>query len=292
MLKQLVYFFLLAIAVSGIFFYSCSQEQSTSANKAWIYDKIADSLLVERLARGAADLLKINISDSASYFYKRAYLDAVHASKLNKADTTGQWAPAGSYQSPISNISDTSKYVEYSDSLYQWYQRAYIDALLNLKLNITDTSAFTSDALVLALLAYRIAYSDTSTSIAMQWELDGKQNKGTDTLSYSWGIMDTVTTGDLPGWKVPTDITIIEVAGYTDANTTTFNLEERAEATPNTAGTDVMTSDMAADVNQQEAVAIDFANAAIAKDSWLVPTISATGDVAIFSITVRYVKVY
>lgn len=113
-----------------------------------------------------------------------------------------------------------------------------------------------------------------------------------DTLSYSWGIMDTVTTGDLPGWKVPTDITILEVSGYTDANTTTFNIEERAEATPNTAGTDVMTSDMAADVNQQEAVAVDFTNATIAKDSWLVPTISATGDVALFSVTIRYVKVY
>lgn len=114
-----------------------------------------------------------------------------------------------------------------------------------------------------------------------------------DTLSYSWGIMDTVTTGDLPGWKVPTDITIIEVSGYTDANTVTFNIEERTEATPNTAAaTDVMDTDLAADVNQEEASGVDLDNVAIAKDSWLVPTISATGDVAIFGITIRYVKVY
>lgn len=109
-----------------------------------------------------------------------------------------------------------------------------------------------------------------------------------DTLSYTWGIMDTVTTGALPGWKVPNNITITEISAYTDANTTTFNLEERAETTPNTAGTDVMGSDLVADNDQQETGT--FSNAAIDRNDWLVPTVSATGDVAIFSITVRYVK--
>lgn len=109
-----------------------------------------------------------------------------------------------------------------------------------------------------------------------------------DTLTFSWGIMDTVTTGDLPGWKVPYNITLLELSSFTDANTTTFNLEERAETTPNTAGTDVLASDQVADNDQQEATS--FSNAAIAKDTWLVPSISATGDVALLSITVRYVK--
>lgn len=109
-----------------------------------------------------------------------------------------------------------------------------------------------------------------------------------DTLSFTWGVMDTTTVGTLPGWKVPFNITIIELSAYTDANTCTFNIEERAETTPNTAGTDVMASDLVADNDQQEQTS--FSNATIDINDWLVPTISATGDVSIFSITVRYVK--
>lgn len=109
-----------------------------------------------------------------------------------------------------------------------------------------------------------------------------------DTLSVSWGVMDTTYAGALSGWKVPNDITITEISAYTDANTCTFNIEERGETTPNTAGTDVMSSDLVADTDQQETSS--FTNAGIAKNAWLVPTISATGDVSIFSITVRYIK--
>lgn len=110
-----------------------------------------------------------------------------------------------------------------------------------------------------------------------------------DTLSKSWGVMDTVLTGDLPGWKVDNNITVTEVAAYTNTGTVTFNLEERGEATPNTAGTDVMTSDLVADNDQQETGT--FSNAALDRDDWLVPTItSISGDPTIFTITVRYVK--
>lgn len=109
-----------------------------------------------------------------------------------------------------------------------------------------------------------------------------------DTLSISWGVLDTTYTGSLSGWKVPNDITITEISAYTDANTVTFNIEERAETTPNTAGTDVIGSDLVADTNQEETST--FTNATIAKNSWLVPTISATGDVSIFTISVRYIK--
>lgn len=109
-----------------------------------------------------------------------------------------------------------------------------------------------------------------------------------DTLAIGWGIMDTVTVTDLPGWKVPYDVTIIEISSFTDSNTVTFNLEERAETTPNTAGTDVLSADQVADNDQQEATS--FSNAGLAKDTWLVPSVSATGDASLFSITVRYVK--
>jgi len=109
-----------------------------------------------------------------------------------------------------------------------------------------------------------------------------------DTLTWNWGIMDTVVTGDLPGWKVPFAITIVKVSTYTDANTTTFNLEERAAATPNTAGTDMFGTDMVAVNTSLDSTS--FTNAGFAKDTWMVPNISATGDVAIWSVTVRYIK--
>src|SRR3972149_2557445 len=48
---------------------------------------INDSLILERAARSAADLLKISIADSAIYFYKRAYIDAVANGKLSIADS-------------------------------------------------------------------------------------------------------------------------------------------------------------------------------------------------------------
>ncbi len=128
-------------------------------------------------------------------------------------------------------------------------------------------------------------YVDNVTS-AIQTQLNAKG--ALDTLTYNWGVMDTVLTGALPGWKVPFAITIIEIASYTDANTTTFNIEERAEATPNTAGTDALAADQVGDTNQQEATS--FSNAGFAANTWMTPVISATGDVAIFSISVRYIK--
>lgn len=110
-----------------------------------------------------------------------------------------------------------------------------------------------------------------------------------DTLSKSWGVMDTVTTGDYVGWKVENNITITEVAAYTNTGTVTFNFEERGETTPNTAGTDVMTSDLVADTDQQETGT--FSNAGIARDAWLILNVtSITGDPTIFGVTIRYVK--
>jgi hypothetical protein len=109
-----------------------------------------------------------------------------------------------------------------------------------------------------------------------------------DTLVFNWGVMDTVITGDLVGYKVPYDITITKVSAYTDANTTTFNIEERASATPNTAGTDLFDADMVAVSTSLDSTS--FTNAGFAKDTWICPTISATGDVSRFAVTVRYIK--
>ncbi len=146
------------------------------------------------------------------------------------------------------NAINTKFSIADSNGVNGWYKRAYLDALIATH---THTDFF-------------------------------------DTLSISWGVLDTTYAGSLSGWKVPNDITITEISAYTDANTVTFNLEERAETTPNTAGTDVIGSDLVADTNQEETST--FTNATIAKNSWLVPTISATGDVSIFTISVRYIK--
>jgi len=101
--------------------------------------------------------------------------------------------------------------------------------------------------------------------------------------------MDTVTTGDYVGRKIENNITITEVSAYTNTGTVTFNIEERGETTPNTAGTDVMTSDLVADDNQQETTT--FSNSGIARDSWLILNVtSKTGDPTIFGVTIRYVK--
>jgi len=109
-----------------------------------------------------------------------------------------------------------------------------------------------------------------------------------DTFTWNWGVMDTVVTGDLPGWKVPFGITVISVSAYTDANTTTFNLEERAAATPNVAGTDLFASDMVAVSTALDSTS--FTNPGFANNTWMVPAISATGDVSIFGVTVEYIK--
>src|SRR3990167_2064955 len=63
-----------AVAQTMIFDYNTSDLARTKT-------LINDSLILERAARSAADLLKISIADSATYFYKRAYLDAALAAK-------------------------------------------------------------------------------------------------------------------------------------------------------------------------------------------------------------------
>jgi hypothetical protein len=92
----------------------------------------------------------------------------------------------------------------------------------------------------------------------------------------------------LPGWKVPYAITITEIAGYTNADTVAFNINQRGETTPNTAGTNCMTVSLVADNNQQEQTS-SFADATVPINTWLVPVIPSAGPgVALLSITIRY----
>lgn len=111
-----------------------------------------------------------------------------------------------------------------------------------------------------------------------------------DTVKVAgWGLKDTVTTGDVIAVQMDNNYTITKVAAYTDAGTVTFNIEERGETTPNTAGTDVMTSDLVADTDNQSTTT--FSNATVLRDTWLMLNItSITGDPTSFGVTVRGIK--
>lgn len=108
------------------------------------------------------------------------------------------------------------------------------------------------------------------------------------TQSVNFTVMDTVKTGGevVWAWKTPYAITITEIASYTDANTVTFNIEQRAEATPGTAGTDCMSADQVADTDQQETTS--FADATVPANTWLTCVVSAAGDVGRFCVTIRF----
>ena len=69
-------------------------------------------------------------------------------------------------------------------------------------------------------------------------------------------------------------VTITRVACSTDTGTVTIQLDERAEATPNTAGTDVMSATLTCDTDSQ--VTTSFSNAGIAADAPLNLQVTAT----------------
>ncbi len=82
-------------------------------------------------------------------------------------------------------------------------------------------------------------------------------------------------------------VTITEIACATDTGTASINAEERAETTPNTAGTDAISSDLVCDSDQQATTT--FSNAGIDADDWLTVTVSAVASSpTILNITVKY----
>jgi hypothetical protein len=132
----------------------------------------------------------------------------------------------------------------------------------------------------------KLKYVNSFTSNP-QTQLDAKMPK-TQVQTKEFTVLDTVKTGGetVWSWKVPYAITITQVSAYTDANTVTFQLEERAAATPNTTGTAVMTSSLVADNNEQTTTS--FTNAGQAANTWLTAVVSAAGDVSRFCVTIWY----
>jgi hypothetical protein len=154
-----------------------------------------------------------------------------------------------------------------------------------------------SDLKYAATASFAIAPALLDDSIAVKmnrsemtgYTTDAEFATAFETLVFPIPLMDTILVGRLPGYKIPANITITEIASYTDAGTVSFNIEECGETTPNSAGTDAMASDLVADTDQQESTT--FSNADFAIDSWMVLTISnVTGDPSIFSVSIRYTK--
>lgn len=81
---------------------------------------------------------------------------------------------------------------------------------------------------------------------------------------------------DYPMFSVPLAATIIRVTHITDTGTVDFNLEERADATPDVAGTDVFSADDQAGSTQS--VVTSFDNESLAANSWLTYCASAVAS--------------
>lgn len=67
---------------------------------------------------------------------------------------------------------------------------------------------------------------------------------------------------------VPYAVHFVEVHGVTDVGTCTLNIERRAKTTPDVAGTDILTADIALDVGGESTTAF-AASGAVAADQWL-----------------------
>ena len=76
------------------------------------------------------------------------------------------------------------------------------------------------------------------------------------TINFSFDLADPVDGDDgLLQHKVGFDFTVVRVSCSTDTGSIPINVDERAEATPNTAGTNALSSDLVCDTNTQTSCA-------------------------------------
>lgn len=104
-------------------------------------------------------------------------------------------------------------------------------------------------------------------------------------------VISTPTAGDtnMAQIKFATPVTITRISCSTNVNTATIQFDERGEATPNTAGTDVMSGTLACDTDDQSTTS--FANAGIAADAPLnLQIASVTGQPGIVRIYIEYIQ--
>ena len=142
----------------------------------------------------------------------------------------------------------------------------------------TGSSAFTSDftqatnppttsMVLVEAIAGSMRWATLSAlpvSTDVQTELDTK-SEGYHTRTFY--IENPTASDSYPIGAFPVACTITRVTFITDAGTVDFNLEERVEATPLTAGTNVFSVDDQA--SSTNSVVTSFANAGMAANAWL-----------------------
>ncbi len=133
----------------------------------------------------------------------------------------------------------------------------------NLDINsLTEESGFASGDF--------IPFYDTTAGAIRKVDYDDLPSGGGSTkMQYNKIIYieDPAATDSYPVFAVPTACTITRISHITDTGTVTWNMEERAAATPDVAGTDVYASDEVASAAQS--VDTSFSNATLAQYSWL-----------------------
>lgn len=148
----------------------------------------------------------------------------------------------------------------------------------NVKQVEVATSAFTKDFtstgsppttsfVLLEAIAGSMRYAALANlpiSTPTQTALDAKSIGQHTRIFY---IEDPTATDSFPIGAFPVACTITRVSFITDVGTVDFNLEERVEATPFTAGTNVFTVDDQASTTNS--IVTSFANAGMAANAWL-----------------------
>ena len=134
------------------------------------------------------------------------------------------------------------------------------------------------------LTTTEINYVGGVTSL-IQTQFEGKA----DTLSYSWGVMDTITVGDLVAYQVESNISIIKVSAYCTTDSVIFNLQERSA--PNTAGDSLFASPMIAPAGGRDSTSFSGSGGVnFTKGNYIMPVVTTGFDATRFGITVWYIK--
>ena len=118
--------------------------------------------------------------------------------------------------------------------------------------------------------------ADSTKSGGMKWAAAGAGGGDANQYCKIVYIEDPVATDSMPVFAVGQACTITRITHITDAGTVDWNLEERAEATPATAGTDVYAADEQSGTGNS--VDTSFSNAALAANTWLHYSASAVAS--------------
>ena len=130
-------------------------------------------------------------------------------------------------------------------------------------------------------------FLETDTGVIFRYDgTDWTQIRITKKITF---VLESPVATDLGllQHKVGLPITIRRVSASTDQGTCTFQLDERAEGTPNSSGTDILTAPLVADTDTESTTAFD--NAEIADNALISLDIDAvTGSPGVVRIHIEY----